>query len=88
MGRWTPLLYKDLLGFIMGLAPCIQKKASDLGTHSLRRSGATFLSQIVPLHEICTVGDWKSLAALAYLVTPIERKEQIYAYAASVLDTL
>lgn len=87
LGRYTPLLYKDLLCFIKGLAPCIQKKSSDLGTHSLRRSGATFLSQIgVPLHEIRTVGDWKSLAVLAYLVTPIERKEQIDSYAASVLD--
>lgn len=88
-GRWSPLLYSDLLGFIKGLAPFVQKKASDVGTHSLRRSGATFLSQIgVPLHEIRTVGDWKSLAVLAYLVTPIERKEQIDCYAASVLNSL
>lgn len=88
-GSLSPLLYKDLLGFIKGLATCIQKRPSDLGTHSLRRSGATFLSQIgVPLHEIRTVGDWKSLAVLAYLVTPIERKEQIDGYAASILNNL
>lgn len=88
-GRWSPLLYKDLLCFIKGLAKCIQKNPSDLGTHSMRRNGATFLSQIgVPLHEIKTVGDWKSLAVLAYLVTPIERKEQIDGYAASILNDI
>lgn len=88
-GKWTPLLYRDLLSFIKGLASSIQKNPSELGTHSLRRSGATFLSQIgIPLHEIKTVGDWKSLAVLAYLVTPIERKEEIDGHAASILNTM
>lgn len=71
------------------LATCIQKHPSDLGTHSMRRSGASFLSCIgVPLHEIKSVGDLKSLAVLAYLVTPLERKEQIDSYAATVLNGL
>lgn len=88
-GKWTPVLYKDLLAFIKKLAPYVQKKASQLGTHSLRRSGATFHSQFgVPLQEIRTVGDWKSLAVLSYLVTPLERKEQIDGYAATVLKTI
>lgn len=88
-GKYKPVLYKDLLGFIQRLAPSVQKKASDLGTHSLRRSGATFLSQIgVSLQEIKTIGDWKSLAVLAYLVTPLNRKEQIDYYSSCVLKKI
>lgn len=88
-GHWSPLLYKDLLQFLKDLAPTIGKHPSDLGTHSMRRSGASFLSHIgVPLHEIRAVGDWKSLAVLAYLVTPLERKEQIDKYVATVLNGL
>lgn len=37
-------------------------------THSLRRGGALFLSSIgLPLHEIQTYGDWRSLSVLLYL---------------------
>lgn len=88
-GKVSPLLYKDLLQFIKNLSSCIQKQSISLGTHSLRRSGATFLSQIgISLQEIQSVGDWKSLAVLSYLVTPLDRKRQIDSYASTILNNL
>lgn len=42
-------------------------------SHSLRRGGATALALAgVPLHNIQKIGDWKSLAVLLYLATPLE----------------
>lgn len=73
-----PLTYNDVLGFLKDMVTGIGLDASRVGLHSLRRSGATFLCRIgVPLTDIKCIGDWRSLAVLEYLVTPIDRKLQI-----------
>lgn len=42
--------------------------AGTYSSHSLRRGSATFLSRIgLPLHDIKSYGDWKSLSVLLYL---------------------
>lgn len=51
---------------------------SKVGLHSLRRSGASFWCHLgVPLTDIKSIGDWRSLAVLEYLVTPMNRKMDI-----------
>lgn len=77
-GKWTPLLYKDLLDFLKFCVSLIQLNPNDVGLHSLRRSGAAFLQSInVSLVDIMNSGDWKSLAALNYLISPLSRKRVI-----------
>ena len=54
------VLYRELLDFLKGLNP------SDVGLHSVRRSGCAFLhSMNVPLENIKCVGDWKSITVLS-----------------------
>lgn len=73
-----PLLYREGLDFIKRLVGCIGLDPKTVSFHSLRRSGARFLNDIgVPLTDIKTVGDWKSMAVLTYLVSPLERKIDI-----------
>lgn len=73
-----PLLYNDVLTFLKNMVSSIGLDLSRVGLHSLRRNGATFLCRIgVPLTDIKSIGDWRSLAVLEYLVTPIDRKLQI-----------
>lgn len=68
---------------MIGLSP------ADVGLHSMRRSGAAFLHSIgVSLVDIMNAGDWQSLAALAYLISPIERKQWIESQAAQALEEL
>ena len=75
---FTPILYPEVLGFIKLCASRIGLKPSEVGCHSLRRSGAAHMHRIrVPLEDIMCIGDWKSMAVLDYLVTTRDRKDVI-----------
>lgn len=88
-GKWKPLLYGELLTFVKHCVSLIGLSPSDAGLHSMRRSGASFLHSIgVTLVDIMNAGDWRSLAALAYLFSPIERKSFIENQAATALDQI
>ena len=77
-GNSKPVWYRDLLGFIKRSVASIGLDPNDYGTHSMRRSGAGFLHSVgVPLEDIMVMGDWKSMAVLDYLVTPLSRKMDI-----------
>lgn len=84
-----PLLYNDVLQCLKSLVRTIGLDPQNVGLHSLRRSGATFLCRIgVPLSDIKCAGDWRSLAVLEYLITPIERKLEIESCCVEVLATI
>lgn len=84
--KLVPVTYHELLEFIKVCVARIGMKPSDVGLHSLRRSGATYLHSIgVPLVDIKFLGDWKSLAVLQYLITTLDRKCQIESYFVSTL---
>lgn len=54
----VPVTYHDLLGFIKMCVGKIGLKPSEVGLHSLRRSGATYLHSIgIPLVDIKFLGD-------------------------------
>lgn len=73
-----PLLYRDVLGYLKIWVKKIGLDPSNVGLHSLRRSGATFMCRLgVPLTDIKCMGDWRSLAVLEYLITPMSRKLEI-----------
>ena len=73
-----PITYGDLLSFLKDLVSRIGLDPKDVGLHSLRRSGVAFLHSLrIPLEDIKCIGDWKSLAILSYLVTPMDRKKSI-----------
>ena len=73
-----PVLYRDVQQFIKKAVTQIGLDPVYYGSHSMRRSGSAFLhSQGVPLEDIMVMGDWKSLAVLDYLVTPLSRKMDI-----------
>ena len=81
-----PVLYRELLTFIKRLAKDIGIN-DKVGCHSLRRSGAAFLHSIgTPLEDIMSIGDWRSMAVLSYLATPMDRKRQIQDSVASDLS--
>lgn len=85
-GKPTPLLYKDVLKFIKHAVSLIGLDPQNIGLHSLRRSGASFLHSIgVPLEDIRMAGDWRSMAVLLYLVNPFERKLELEKRASSAL---
>lgn len=82
----VPITYVDLLSFIKECVTRIGLDPKNVGLHSLRRSGATYLHSIgVPLIDIKFLGDWRSLAVLQYLVTTFDRKVEIEQYFASTL---
>lgn len=84
-----PLLYKEGLDFIKSLVKKIGLDQKKVGFHSLRRSGARFLNEIgIPIADIKTVGDWRSLAVLTYLVSPLDRKVEIEHLSVKALDQL
>lgn len=62
IGKTTPLTYKDVLLFIKKSVTSIGLDPQNIGLHSLRRSGASFLHSIgVPLEDIRMAGDrWRS----------------------------
>lgn len=77
-GRLVPIEYQEVLGFLKKMSQNIGKDAADVGLHSLRRTGSFFMHVLgVPLEDIKCVDDWKSLAALMYLISPLERKQDI-----------
>ena len=81
-----PVLYKEVLDIKKAVAQ-IGLDPVAYGTHSMRRSGAAFLhAQGIPLEDIMVMGDWKSLAVLDYLVTPLSRKMDIQGKISSALS--
>ena len=85
----VPLLYHDVLKFLKDCVMLIGMDPSDVGLHSLRRSGAAFLHCIgIPLVDIQCISDWKSLAVLSYLITPLDRKIDIERKFAASLQTV
>lgn len=87
--QWRPLLYKELLAFIKDCVSLIGMAPGDVGLHSLRRSGAAYLHSLgISLIDIMNAGDWHSLAALSYLLSPLERKMQIKTVVSGALDKL
>ena len=71
----VPLLYCDVLKFLKDSVEGIGMDPSDVGLHSVRRSGAAYLHCIgIPSIDIQCVWDWRSLAVLSYLITPLNRK--------------
>lgn len=88
-GKWSPLLYKDLLEFLKSCVSIINLDRNEVGLHSLRRSGAAFLQSInISLVDIMNSGDWKSLAALTYLVSPLSRKLTIEQQVVDQLESI
>lgn len=86
-GTWRPLLYKDLLSFLKTCVQSIGLDPGEVGLHSLRRSGAAYMHTLgISFIDIMNAGDWKSLAALAYLISPLSRKEQIESEVSSALS--
>lgn len=70
-----PLMYREVLTYIKKLVKTIGLDPDNIGLHSLRRSGASFLHCIgVPLEDIRMAGDWRSMAVLLYLVNPLSKK--------------
>lgn len=88
-GSWKPLLYSDLMAFFKASVATIGISPEQVGLHSLRRAGAAFLQSIgISLVDIMNTGDWQSLAALTYLVSPLERKLVIEETVSSALSVL
>lgn len=88
-GQVKPILYPELLRFVKEMVTWIGLKGSDVGLHSLRRSGAGFLYSIgVPLHDIQCSGDWSSMAVLLYLCTPFDRKNELEISVGQILNSL
>ena len=82
-----PLLYHTVLSHIKLCASRIGIKAEDVGCHSLRRSGAAHMHSIgIPLIDIMSIGDWKSTCVLQYLVTRVDRKQDIQKVVANSLS--
>ena len=82
-----PIIYAELLGFLKDLSSRIGIDPGLVGCHSLRRSGTAYMHSIgVPLEDIMSIGDWRSLSVLDYLVTPRSRKDQIQRAVASSLN--
>lgn len=85
-GEWKPLLYSELLRFLKEIVTLIGLSPETVGLHSMRRSGAAYLQSIgISLVDIMCAGDWRSLAALAYLITPLARKKDIEKHVCSNL---
>lgn len=88
-GHWRPLRYIELLNFLKDCVKLIGLDPNDVGLHSMRRSGAAFLQSMgISLVDIMNAGDWKSLAALQYLVSPIKRKREIESMVVTCINRL
>lgn len=88
-GNIVPIKYREVLAFLKKYAGLIGKEPSDVGLHSLRRSGTYFMHVLgVPLEDIKCVGDWRSLAALMYLISPLKRKQEIDMLVSSALSKI
>lgn len=81
-----PLMYREVLAYIKLLVKGINLDPNNIGLHSLRRSGASFLHCIgIPLEDICMAGDWRSMAVLLYLVNPFSKKLELESKIVSAL---
>ena len=84
-----PIRYSEVLLFLKDLAQRLGLDKDCVGLHSMRRSGALFLRSVgVDLTDIQSMGDWRSMAALVYLVSPLDRKVQVDTLAATELSKL
>lgn len=87
--EWKPLLYGDLLSFLKDIVQLVGLSPSDVGLHSMRRAGAAYLHSLgVSPIDIMSAGDWKSLAALSYLISPLPRKQEIECISCSNLQNI
>lgn len=88
-GHCVPIKYREVLSFLKRQCKNIGKDPSDIGLHSLRRSGTYFMHILgIPLEDIKCVGDWRSMAALMYLISPMQRKKDIDALVANELSKI
>ena len=86
---YRPIRYSEVLFFLKDLAQRLGLDRDCVGLHSMRRSGALFLRSVgVDLTDIQSMGDWRSMAALVYLVSPLDRKVQVDTLAAAELSKL
>lgn len=86
---FKPLLYRDVLGSLKSWVKRIGLDSSNVGLHSMRRSGATFMCRLgIPLTDIKCMGDWRSLAVLEYLITPMSRKLEIESRCSQALSII
>ena len=70
--------YNDLLLFVKHIAELLGLNPVQYGVHSLRRAGVQYLHSIgVSLFDMKSMGDWKSMAILQYLVAPLERRVKL-----------
>ena len=84
---YEPVLYSAVLAHIKLCASRIGLDPSRVGCHSLHRSGAAHMYSIgVPLVDIMSIGDWRSMAVLEYLVTAMDRKGKIQELVAASLN--
>lgn len=73
-GSLSPLTYKSFSTRLKSVLAAA-KLSGNYSSHSLRRGAATFLSRIgLPLHDIKTAGDWRSLSVLLYLSGDIKSR--------------
>lgn len=67
--------YSKMLSFLKYCVSLIGLSPEDVGLHSLRRSGVTYMYSLgIPIEDIRKMGDWRSLAVLLYIASPLERK--------------
>lgn len=73
-GTQSPLTYKVFSDRLKALISAANLKGN-YTSHSLRRGCATFLSRLgLPLHDIKTYGDWRSLSVLLYLAGDVHTR--------------
>lgn len=89
MWQGKPIIYRDVLYFIKRLVKGIGMDPNVIGLHSLRRSGTQFLHGIgVSLPDIKSMGAWKTMSVLMYLISSPDRKVEIDRLAAQELAKL
>ena len=68
-----PMTYTALLKYLKDLLRASGLDTEQVGLHSLRRAGASYMHSMgLTLEDIRQVGDWNSLAALIYLARPLQ----------------
>lgn len=88
-GVQVPIKYREMLSFLKVMSAKIGKDPTTVGLHSLRHSGSFFMHQLgVPLEDIKCVGDWRSMAELMYLISPLDRKLKIDQIVAQALQKI
>ena len=86
---YTPLTYNKVLSFLKSLLRRTGRDPDNVGLHSLRRAGASYMHSIgLTLEDIRQVGDWQSLAALIYLAHPLQGRIETDRRVSSSLQAL